>query len=78
MVFQYWMRPYEAYSRYGSILYCDGTPAPSAVAFGITGWMLRGHKEHAMLRLGTYVDCALFEDPKDGSGRVCAPGLTPV
>ena len=21
-----------------------------------------------MLRLGTYVDCALFEDPKDGSG----------
>ena len=68
VVFQYWMRPYEAYSRHGSILYCDGTPAPSAVAFGITGWMLRGRKEHAMLRLGEYVDCALFEDPKDGSG----------
>ena len=68
VVFQYWMRPYPPYSRHGSILYCDGAPTPGAVAFGVTGWMLRGRQERGLRRLGRYVDCALFEDPASGSG----------
>ena len=62
VVFQYWMRPYPPYSKHGSLLYCDGTPTPGAVAFGITGWMLEGYRERRLLRLGRYVDCAVFED----------------
>jgi hypothetical protein len=61
------MRPYPPYSKHGSILYCDGTPTPGAVAFGITGWMLQGYRERCLLRLGRYVDCAVFEDT-DGRG----------
>jgi hypothetical protein len=56
------MRPYAPYSKHGSLLYCDGTPTPGAVAFGITGWMLQGYRERRLLRLGRYVDCAVFED----------------
>jgi hypothetical protein len=62
VVFQYWMRPYPPYSKHGSLLYCDGTPTPGAIAFGITGWMLQGFQERCLLRLGRYVDCAVFED----------------
>lgn len=64
--FYYWMVSYDAYEKSGSFLNFDGSVRPPAIAFAITGWLLRDHFPAGKLALGKGIETYRFGD-KNGT-----------
>jgi len=60
--FYYWMIPYDAYEKFGSLFSFDGTLRPPAVAYAVAAWILRDVRPVQSLLIGGRVRCYIFKN----------------